>query len=1159
MEQVANIPLNAPLNLAFVNKKDPQARFIANNGLLTEAGLHNAYEQHGDGVYLGDFDEQAVRDMVPVTKVLQFEYHKKESGLFLYLNPTVTATWPNNANDPVRLSNGNNINIPENLRRLEWRPSSGVGNQFMAACMFDGVRMVIHTFHVLANGLPIFRQTLVPISTYTNPNTAPLSNIRMAQGEMGSVTLQSYLSSLSNIRVHPVTFDHITGDEGSQVTERYLMVGLDLQSFSLNSCAVMRLNADGSARNVRVVKGFFMPSFNGMIRGFPFPANHVDAQRGYVPFLRGANDAFIPLNVETVRADIHRGVVFDSNMLHHLPDTSRTSAVLNDTQTTERLICGLLFGGFEFMPFSNSQNINNEFYVELSESALRHAGITAMFNGFVFERRPLRLTNDDTDWDLPNFGGFYTVPLRHVGARFADFGIAQYSMVGVFEARHQSFASNADPFMAIGEGWPATLTRAEGSRFSVRHYRSIGHFGQERNIRNRSWTIEQSRPVLRQTSGNNSSRTANFEAIGPGTAVIQHRSEQQHGGSWRWHVQRLTVTVTPLIDGTMTTGEARLIFDLGRAVLNYPAKESVAVEQTSYGLDAWEQPGEGQLHQGVFHLMPFSSTTNIFANVLYSGDTNIPSRANTSASMELKPSPQGLGIFDAGILSIPEIDLSITTGLGESLWTSINDTKVATGAPNQIIIWENALLLVFDDFNVHVHSTNGGGAMLPEVKLLTPHIVAITQTGANIVEMTDRLRAHHAFSGLGFMTNVVGASHSPGIDEIQSNFQDILVDNRHGNVLPPNSLSLPDGFLAITPDYPQPVQHVNANTPPSQIRDNINAFRYAIPVSARHGPNLDQWMLVQGNNVIVHVIDGRFTLTSDIIGSRTNLRQIVILGQLFEFDRNFISAVTIESGQRIFGTPINIFNKKFAGSTSQRAYFFDVVSKSVDMFSLDSGFDTGVPLDLLDDVIDAVPLNEFSYTLVDRLDELGNVTRTLLHMADSGVFFRDFSHLEINDGDTLSVGIGGLLIQNENGWRILRNVLLSSEIDRLNNGDGFSFAPLRFQTAFAGLEGRFIIPRFWELDIYLSAAMRKLWRGRENEPITVRMKSKSIHDRKLWEDGWRVFTFKIRDFKDGYYTVRYDCRPEECASQSLLLEANDYIHISQIAFKYVEGAVPTDR
>jgi len=340
----------------------------------------------------------------------------------------------------------------------------------------------------------------------------------------------------------------------------------------------------------------------------------------------------------------------------------------------------------------------------------------------------------------------------------------------------------------------------------------------------------------------------------------------------------------------------------------------------------------------------------------------------------------------------------------------------------------------------------------------------------------------------------------------------------------------------------------------------MNAFRYAFPVSVERGPNLDEWVTVDGNNAPAHIIDGRPTLTGDILANRPSLRQIVILGQLFEFSESLITPVNVEMGQRIFGQHVNKFNKVFAGSSSQRAYFFDEISKSVDVFTLDSGFGAGFPLDLIDAVLGAVPINEFSYTNVRRLAEKGGVEEVLLHMADSGVFFRDFGDLKVN-GARMLVGIGGLLLQDREGWRLLRNTVLFEHLERIVSGDDdrFSYLPLKLQTGYVGEEGMFLVPRFWEADFYLSTAVRKLYQGREKEKIKVVMGTESIHDSRKWTQPVREQSMTVSQFRDGYFTLRCDCLPEECTGQSFRLATDDYVHISNITFKYATRPGGTER
>jgi len=1247
VEKTVSIDLNAPLNLAFVDKHDPQGRFIKNSAVLSEAGLHNAFEERGEGQWLGDFDVDEIRATLPVTRVLEFNKRFDiRRGRLVWLSPALTATWPDSANDPVRLSDGREAAIPEPLRRLDWKATSGTGNQYMVAVRWGGGRLYVHIFHIDVAGTPAFSQVEIYPSTSVNLATAPATSFRMVQGEMGTTTLQQYCSSLGMIECFPVVFGHLESDEGgehleivfygsgdqdgdfpnlpnvgaivdgslfdrdgqwlvtfvgepistkdpdaeppgpdrdpdrkyermvhfvqsgtlSEDVERFLHVGIDVGSYSMNSCAIIKIDSGNAFVLERVVKGFWMPDLSGNVRGFPFPESHVTLERGYSPALRNNTGALIRVDPETIRADTHRGVVFNNGLLHHLPDTARAGD-LADTQTRNRLVTAWSAERLEYMPVRTCENFNGT-YSNPPEVLGRTRGITALFHGFSFVRNSLRLTINADAMEIPHFGGFYCVPTRTIPeARLSPYGIGQYSMSGIFEARHISLSSAGatDSFWASTESWPGSLGRRQGAEFRMRHYRSIGHFTQERSIRNRRWSILQSSNVLQRTDrGGNDARNAYFRAVGAGTAIIEHFSQQQHGVTWRNHTQRITVTVTPAEITQSTAGEARLTLDCGSLVLNYPAKEGIPIRHSSYGITGWTPPESGQLHHGTFELSEESHFDESAANVLYGGDTIIPPSSPTALSQETQQSPRSLGIFDAWIFGIEGIDVYVTTAAGEALWTSVNDTKVATGAPLQCVLYEDAVLLVFDRFTVYAHSTNGNGGMVPEIKILTQQMAVISQTGENLVEKQRGRNleplVYHAFSGLGYKTNVAGPNHAPGTDEIQSNFQDILIENRHGNVTPPNSLSLPDGFTAVTPEYPQPIRHINANTPPNQIMENINAFRYSLPISAERGPNLDEWVMVMGNNVAAHIIDGRISLSTDILARRSDLSQLVILGQLFEFDEQFITPVNLEMGQRVFGQHVNKFNKVFAGSSSQRAYFFDEISKTVDTFMLDSGFSAGVPHDLIDGVIGAIPLNEFSYTNVRRLNEHGGTREILLHLADTGVFFRDFGNLHVGNARML-VGTGGLLLQYLDNWRLLRNTVLFEHLERVvDKNDGrFHFMPVELQTGYIGEEGLFMVPRFWEVDFYLSAIVRKLYEGREKERVTVKMGTESIHDGRRWSQSAKKFSMAISDFRDGYYTLRYECLAEECSSQSFFLETQDYVHISEITFRYVTRPGGTER
>ena len=1253
-----------------------------NNGILSEAGLHNAFEERGEGTWLGDFDAERIHAQLPRSRVLEFDKRfNVEGGKLIWLTPALTAALPTRLNDPIKLSDGREIIVPEDLRGLDWRASSGVGNQYLVAVRFGETQLHIHILRIDPDGQPQFSVVNIALNTSLNTTTAPVTAFRMAEGELGNITLQSFLSSSGRIRCNPVVFGQMESDEGgeritiryygtslsdfpglpnigaivqgatigqsgqwmvtamdnveyrpdpprvipnpnhdprptipnpnhdnsdphssptmpnpnfdsretlpnplfdpsrayqrnvhftavtqlSESFDRYLYVGIDVNSYSLNSCAIIRINANGTFTLIRIVKGFWMPDLAGNIRGFPFPENHVTLARGYSPRLRNAVGQHIRLDPETIMANTHRGVVYHNGLLHHLPDNARTGATLGATQIRNQLVTAWSVERLEMMPIRTSENFNGVFN-NPPRQLERRSGITAMFHGFSFIRNALRLTIDGTDLEIPSFGGFYCVPTRTIpNARLAKFGIGQYSMVGAFEARHISFSEEdtSDPFWISTEQWPETREMRNGTRFRMRHYRSRGHFNQERSIRNRSWNIIQSTPILRRTdSVGGTARNAYFEAIGEGTATIEHFSQQQHGLVWRNHIQHIRVTVTAAEIDRSESGEVRLTLDCGRLVANYPTKEDVSIQQSSYGLLGWNPPADEQLHQGAFQLSEIQSDSSALANILYSGDTNIPVEAQTADSQEIKQSPQALGIFDAWIFGIEGIDVYLTMAAGEALWTSINDTKIATGAPSQVIVYEDAVLLIFDKFTVYAHATNRDGAMVPKLKILTPTLAVASQTDINLVEMIDSAYLlRHAFSGLGYVTNILGRRHRSGIEETQSNFQDILVENKHGNVPPPNSLTLPSGFLVQTPDYPQPVQHINAYTPPANIRENINAFRYSFPISVERGPNLDEWLRVMGNNAQAHVINGQMTLTTDVIGARGALQQIVILGQLFEFDKSFLTPVNFEAGVRIFGQHTNVFNKIFAGASSQRAYFFDLIGKSIDAFQLDSGFQTGIPLDLIDRVVDAIPMNEFSYTHVLRLDnEKGGVKNILLHMADSGVFFRDFGDIVPGPASEMLVGIGGLLIQDEDSWRLLRNAVLYENLQDIREKRGrFFHQNLRWRTGFVGDGISFINPRFWEVEFYLSTTMRELYEGRKDEPIRVRMGTYSLHDRKKWSQPEKTFAFTVNDFKDGYFTLRYDCLHEECRSQSLWFDADGFVHISALTFKYIVGPQMTDR
>ena len=108
-----DIDLSAPLNLSFVNKKDRQGKFIQNSGIISEAGLHNAFEENGTGQYLGEFDENEIRSMVPVTTVIKYVEQPPDAFISRYGSQVDY--------DMRQIPSA----IPEGLRRLDWYPSSG--------------------------------------------------------------------------------------------------------------------------------------------------------------------------------------------------------------------------------------------------------------------------------------------------------------------------------------------------------------------------------------------------------------------------------------------------------------------------------------------------------------------------------------------------------------------------------------------------------------------------------------------------------------------------------------------------------------------------------------------------------------------------------------------------------------------------------------------------------------------------------------------------------------------------------------------------------------------------------------------------------------------------------------------------------------------------
>jgi len=1125
MEKVYNVDLAAPLNLSFVDNRDPSGRFISNSGVFSESGLHNAFMERGDGQWLGEFNEGEIRAHIPVTRVLEFDHGMDaRGGRLAWLTPELRAVWPDDPDLPVRLSDGRTATIPAVLRKLDRKASSGIGNQYMVAVGWGGAQLHVHIFGISDAGDPVFSQVNINLDTSTNTGTAPVSHFRMGTGELGEQTLQRFLDSAGTIGCFPMVYGLPQPDADAEIIEaqfygpsetdfpglpsaggridggtigreghwmavhvgdpvfrpdraeiipnpghdpreeignpdfdsretipnpdfdpreyiddpedgtipnpdydsreyvdnpgydpreripnpghdpreeignpdfdpdrlyertvrlryldmatvsldRYLHVGIDVGSFSLNGCAVIRINANGSFTLERVVKGFFMPDLAGNVWGFPFPESHVTGPRGYCPFLRDGAGAFVSMSQENIRANAHRGTVFRDNMLQHLPDTARNSADLNGSQSRTRLVAAWHPDRLVYLPVRTSQNFNG---VYTNTSYSNRNGITALFHGFAVARQPLELFADSSDLNIPDFGGFYCVPTGTVpNARLSAYGIAQYSMAGAFEAAHRSRSSqivghhhgqSGDPWSDVSVQQNSTLTFQWTRGTSIRGNPASYH----------SVTWHSSNPaVVRfiRLVG----RAGDFIAVGMGTAIVTHTRQEDRAGplgyTERTSTVRITVTAPPP-DRTHDTGLERLRQDCGQMVINYPAKDGVPVSQSSYGVAAWNRPQGGGTH-GTFSLLEEIDEQTVFANVLYGGDTQIPDVASTSLSRETMKSPQALGIFDARVAVAGGIEIFVTVADGQALWTSVNDTKVSTGAPTQILRHTDSVLLIFDKYTVYVHDTNRDGTMVPEIRLITHTLALVSQTGVNCMEKTDGvppLRTFHAFSGLGYRTNIIGPRHLSGTDEVQSAFQDILWNNRHTNVADPNHLTLPRAFSTLTPPYEHAIRHININTPPGHITENIHAYRFSLPVSVRRGPNLDEWVTVRGNNVQMFVIDGVKTLTSDILAARSSLRQIVLLGQMFEFDRTFISPVDIDMGVRVYGTPVNKFNKVYAGSSSQRAYFFDVVSKTLDAFNLDGGFDVGVPLDLIDGVLNATPVNEFSYTNVRRLTGTG--------------------------------------------------------------------------------------------------------------------------------------------------------------------------------------------
>lgn len=151
-------------------------------------------------------------------------------------------------------------------------------------------------------------------------------------------------------------------------------------------------------------------------------------------------------------------------------------------------------------------------------------------------------------------------------------------------------------------------------------------------------------------------------------------------------------------------------------------------------------------------------------------------------------------------------------------------------------------------------------------------------------------------------------------------------------------------------------------------------------------------------------------------------------------------------------------------------------------------------------------------------------------------------------------------MQGQDEWRLLRNAVLYDHLQDVREGGGrFFHSDLKIRTGFIGDGGNFTKPRFWEVEFYLSTAMRELYEGKRDKKIKARLGTYSLHDKKKWSQPAKEFTFAVNDFKNGYYTIRYDCLHEECRSQSLWFETEGFVHISAITYKYVLGSQMTDR
>jgi len=249
----------------------------------------------------------------------------------------------------------------------------------------------------------------IGVQVYIDPATADSRRLRMCEGELGSMSLDVFIeANIRSARLMPV----IVGER--------LLVGVDFGHPTMNCCIVMMRE---TLAMERVIKGFFNPGLDGMIRGELFPEDYI-TENGFTPWRREGETLRGLEILDRIDITETSGVAWFIDRLVFLPPyISVFAASPEANRWTVDLIAGIHPAGrVEIFPMQYTVNSRVMSGVEAGEDIRL---LLVSVHGVALEdfRAQVEM-NDNAGFSMRNL---YNINPGGQGARVVPFGAMQYS------------------------------------------------------------------------------------------------------------------------------------------------------------------------------------------------------------------------------------------------------------------------------------------------------------------------------------------------------------------------------------------------------------------------------------------------------------------------------------------------------------------------------------------------------------------------------------------------------------------------------------------------------------------------------------------------------------------------------------------------------------